>query len=190
MPPSTPATPDPSAPRPAPSVGEVSSRAVDDSGATRRATVARVVPPGELTAQELATWRRITTEDPLLDRPFFAPEYTDILARHRNGVEVAVLADGDETVGFLPFRRNGASARSKRGGAAPIGGRLDDFQGPILPATFSLDLRDALPACSLGHLRLDHRLERCPSDAHGATSEVFESYSLPTITRPEPDRVG
>lgn len=45
-------------------------------------------------------------ESPEYANPFLSPEFAIGVGRHRGGARVAVLREGGEPVGFLPFERN------------------------------------------------------------------------------------
>ena len=65
-------------------------------------------------------------------------------------VEVAVLEDAGEPVGFLPFHR------SRCGAAYPIGLQISGFQGLIAPANFQWQPLECLHTCGLSGWRFDH----------------------------------
>jgi len=112
--------------------------------------------------EELETWRRLQATFPELQRPFFAPEYHQILGEVLPEVEVAVLREGDDVVGFFPFQRgNGGVAR-------PVGLRLNDFQGLIAPPGLELDFTAVLRESGLAGWRFDHLVanQQCLAPFH------------------------
>ncbi len=71
-------------------------------------------------------WERLHLTGMDLDSPFFHPRFTQAVAAVRDDVEVVLVQEGQETVGFFPFQRcRGNSAQS-------IGGRLSEFHGVII----------------------------------------------------------
>ena len=78
-------------------------------------------------------WSQIQRDNEELASPYFRPEFTQAVASVRGDVEVAVLEDHGEIVGFFPYQRG-------RGGVArPVGGRLSDFQGVVARKGVALD---------------------------------------------------
>jgi CelD/BcsL family acetyltransferase involved in cellulose biosynthesis len=86
----------------------------------------------------------------VLQSPFFDVAYVRALARHRDDVEVLVLERSGRPFGFLPYHLDQA------GVARPLGGRLSDFQGPILPPGSGIDLKPLLQAVGLTAWYFNH----------------------------------
>lgn len=84
-----------------------------------------VIHPGELGESEVARWRRMQRDTPQLDNPFMSPEFTMAVGRVRRDARVAVVTDGDEIVGFLPFEKH------PQGVGKPIAGWLSQCQGLV-----------------------------------------------------------
>ena len=95
--------------------------------------------PRELTDM----WSRIQRENGELDSPFFRPEFALAVASTRRDVEVAVLEESGDIVGFWPFQR-GAWNIGK-----PVGGPLSDFHGLVVRPGFNCNVVDMLRACRL-----------------------------------------
>jgi CelD/BcsL family acetyltransferase involved in cellulose biosynthesis len=85
----------------------------------------RAIPARELTPQHLDAWSALQQADPDLDSPLFRPEFTLGASALCDRVEVAIIEEAGEPVGFFPFER----ARGDVG--IPVGGRLNDFHGAI-----------------------------------------------------------
>jgi len=123
--------------------------------------VSRILRPSELTDEDLERWRGLQSAHPELDRPFFAPEWLNILEGASHQVEVAVLADDDGDRGFFPFHRSGAVLR------AP-GMRLCDFQGWIGAPDLAVVPESLLRSVGARVWRFDHLLARQAAAArHG-----------------------
>jgi CelD/BcsL family acetyltransferase involved in cellulose biosynthesis len=104
----------------------------------------------ELTAPELTAWDRLQRASAAYSSPFFRPEWVRAVATVRDNVEIAVLEERGEVVGFFPFQRHfGCVAR-------PVGGPLCDFQGPILSPDTAFSPVDLLRYCDLRTWEFDH----------------------------------
>lgn len=88
--------------------------------------------PNTLGDHEVSCWSQWQAADRALSSPLFRPELVQAVARHRPGVEVAVIRQGEETVGFFPYHRQGRVAE-------PFAGTLTDLQGLIRKPGTSLD---------------------------------------------------
>ena len=131
-------------------------------------------PIEELTADQLATWSRLQSDSPMLDSPYFRPEFARAFATVQSGVEVAIL-DDRTTVGFWPFQR------FARGVAGPIGGRMSDFHGVICRDDLAWSPVDLLRACALTVWDFDHLL---------AAQQPFRAFQRKTAPSPYMDFSG
>ena len=110
----------------------------------------RIVAPGELDADLVAQWQRFRTADPVYRSPFYAPQFTQAVGRVRADARIAVLERGGDVVGFLPFHQ-------RPGGVGkPIGGHLNDYQGPILAPGLDLSSAALLQAARLSAYDYNH----------------------------------
>src|SRR5262249_60202139 len=94
----------------APATSAICEGDADDRGPTagagvseRRPTRVTVVRAAELTSQHVDAWSRIQRGNPVLDSPFFRPEFVQQVARFRSDVEVAVLECDGQAIGFFAF---------------------------------------------------------------------------------------
>lgn len=87
---------------------------------------ATIVRPDELGPTEVDRWAALQAADPALGNPFLRPEVAVAVGRYRDDTRVAVLEDGPNVVGFLPFHRGRAGV----GQALGLG--LTDTQGVVL----------------------------------------------------------
>ncbi|WP_338468423.1 GNAT family N-acetyltransferase [Novosphingobium sp. ZN18A2] len=87
---------------------------------------ARVVAPGDLDDGLIAVWNSFCDAGPLYQSPFYRPQFTLAVAGSRPDARVAVLERGGRIAGFLPYHLVGRRV------ARPIGGQINDYQGPIL----------------------------------------------------------
>ena len=74
-----------------------------------------VVPGDRLTPKHVEVWSRLQREDAAVASPYFRPEFTQAVACVRNDVEVAVMEEDGEPVGFFPYQRRGRNV------ATPVG---------------------------------------------------------------------
>lgn len=107
-------------------------------------------PATELTTEHYNRWCDLLLTRPDLDSPFFHPELTRRTAAIRDDIEIAVLSEADEPVGFFPF------LRGSRGIAQSIPGRLSEYHGMICDAdlVWSPDL--LIKKCDLNAWYFDH----------------------------------
>ena len=102
-----------------------------------------VVSAVQLSEPLLLAWLDIQGADPELDSPYFCPEFTQAVAAVRDDVEVAVLEEHGEIVGFFPYQR------SRGGVGRPVGGRLSDFQGVVIRPGVGWNPVQLLKGCRL-----------------------------------------
>ncbi|MFO0901898.1 MAG: GNAT family N-acetyltransferase [Pirellulales bacterium] len=101
-----------------------------------------VVNGRELDATSIQTWEALRQRNAQLRSPFFACEYTRIMAAERSDVEVGVLLRDGREVGYFPYQRSGSSA-------VPVGESLTDFQGFIVDADEPISPPEYLRGCRL-----------------------------------------
>lgn len=106
--------------------------------------------PDELGETEIALWRAWQKADARLANPFLAPEFATALSHHNDTVRVAVLEEGQRTVGFLAYEHHpGGVGRSLAYGLA-------DCQALIGPAELTWDPNELLARCRLAVFEFDH----------------------------------
>ncbi len=107
---------------------------------------------GDLTDVEWFTWQDLHDQatTPPLESPFFHPEFTRVVHAARGDVEVAVLEEGGEPVGFFPFQRGPG------GVAQAVCGRLSEFHGVLGRPGLSWDAVELLRTCRLTAWYFDH----------------------------------
>ncbi|MBI2480775.1 MAG: GNAT family N-acetyltransferase [Planctomycetia bacterium] len=121
----------------------------------------KLTTPAQLSKEEFAAWASFQELSPEFDSPYFRPEFARAVAAVRRGVEVAVLLEENQTIGFLPFQRVGTH------GAKPVGGRLSDYQAVIGRPGLTFDAKELIRSCGLTVFDFDHML---------ATQKSFEPY--------------
>jgi CelD/BcsL family acetyltransferase involved in cellulose biosynthesis len=128
-----------------------------------------VVRPAELGPAEIARWRSFQDGTPLLANPFLGPDFALAVGRHRPGARVAVLSDGQDITGFLPFERRGL------GLGTPIAAGLTDLQGLVHAPGADWDPRALLKACGVSAWQFDHLV---------AGQKPFERYTQAEAASP------
>jgi CelD/BcsL family acetyltransferase involved in cellulose biosynthesis len=100
----------------------------------------------ELTPSLCTAWTEIQDACSQPESPHFDPQLILHTAAVRPGIEVAVLRQGSELVGFLPYCRVGNCGE-------PPAGTLSDLQGLVIRDDVAVDPQQLLHACRLSQLR-------------------------------------
>ncbi len=122
-------------------------------------SVVASIEPG---TEEWSIWRRIQSGEPALASPYFRPEFTAAVAAVRSDVQIGMLRQGANLVGFFPFQRN------KLHMGRPVGGPLSDYHGLICPRNVQCLPEELLCGCGLVTWDFDHLLagQTCFSPHH------------------------
>ncbi|MCT7356197.1 GNAT family N-acetyltransferase [Streptomyces sp. 15-116A] len=110
----------------------------------------RVLRPEDLGEGERERWRELRAAADVPRNPFMEPEFTTAVGRVRPQARVAVLYDGLEPAGFLPFERGAL------GQGLAIGLGVSDCQGAILRPGLAWDTAELLRACSVSSFAFDN----------------------------------
>ncbi|GAB2877108.1 GNAT family N-acetyltransferase [Streptomyces deserti] len=110
----------------------------------------RVLRPEELGEGERERWRELRAGSQAPRNPFMEPEFTDAVGRVRPQARVAVLYEGLEPVGFLPYERG------PLGQGRAIGLGVSDSQGAVLRPGLRVDTGALLRACSVSSYAFDN----------------------------------
>ncbi len=116
---------------------------------------AEVKRPSALDAMERETWRQFMAVTPHLQRAFFTHAFALACERAHHRAYVAVLRQGPDIVGFLPFQFAGPW-QQRVGLAERIGGALSDHAGIVAKPSFDIDPPNLLRLCRLSILFMDH----------------------------------
>jgi CelD/BcsL family acetyltransferase involved in cellulose biosynthesis len=132
--------------------------------------------PHELGPVEIARWRELQRADPRLAGPFLCPEFALVLGRHRRDVRIAVLEDGPQIVGFLPYHRKAL------GVGRALGYGLANGQGLVHARDLDWRLGEVLAKCGLAVLEFDellgHQLEAFRPRQATAAAAPFVDLSV------------
>lgn len=109
-----------------------------------------VLRPEDLGEGERQRWRELRAAAEVPRNPFMEPEFTAAVGLVRPGARVAVLYEGTEPAGFLPFERG------PLGQGRAIGLGVSDCQGAILRPGLVQDTAELLRACSLSAFAFDN----------------------------------
>ncbi|MEU3792844.1 GNAT family N-acetyltransferase [Streptomyces fructofermentans] len=109
--------------------------------------------PEELDEALRRAWHRLMDESPDYANPFLAPEFAAGVGTCRGGARVAVLREGGEPVGFLPYEHNSL------GVGRAIGLGLSDCQALVHRSGVTWDPQELLRACGLSVFEFDHLVE-------------------------------
>lgn len=136
---------------------------------------------GEVTDAEWSLWLDIGQRTGVYESPYFRPEFTRAVAAVRGDVEIAVVAQAGQTVGFFPFQRG------KLNLGKPVGGKLSDYHGPLVRQGVRLDPQALLATCKLASWDFDHFVCAAPAfdpfvnvrdkSPQMDLSEGFEAYA-------------
>ncbi|MCG8448578.1 MAG: hypothetical protein MI725_03235, partial [Pirellulales bacterium] len=126
----------------------------------------------ELSEAQCQRWRAIQQSRPELDSPFFAPDFSALVAEELPDLQVAVLSTDGQTVGFFPHHR------SELGLGKPVGMLLNDFQGIVCTEPGGWDTRQLLSACRLKSWRFNHLI----ASQHRLASSPLQTDASPYIS--------
>jgi CelD/BcsL family acetyltransferase involved in cellulose biosynthesis len=109
-----------------------------------------VLKANQLSDAQWNGWAALQASVAAYGSPYFDPRFTRAVAAERDDVEVAIISEGGEDVGFFPFQR-GPGRNGK-----PVSGRLSDFHGVISRPGTRIELETLLRACGLKGIAFDH----------------------------------
>ncbi|KOX01523.1 cellulose biosynthesis protein CelD [Streptomyces sp. NRRL B-1140] len=110
----------------------------------------RVAGPGELGEGERERWRALRAASEAPRNPFMEPEFTEAVGLFRPGARIAVVYEGREPAGFLPYERG------PLGQGRAIGLGVSDAQGAILRPGLDVETGELLKACSVSSFAFDN----------------------------------
>lgn len=96
----------------------------------------------DLTADDIAAWTRLRAADPMLESPYYHPDYHGCVNRHQGGGRVTVARRDGTIVALLPWQ-GGSFAR-------PSGAPLSDYQSLISAADADIDIATLLSGQAVG----------------------------------------
>jgi CelD/BcsL family acetyltransferase involved in cellulose biosynthesis len=119
-----------------------------------------VVRPSALRPSDVAAWLACQAGDPAFASPFLSPHWALMVeqaqAGLRGSVQVAVLREGLEPVGFFPTRVLGSTAM-------PVGAPMCDYQALVARAGVRIDAKRLVEALGVKRLDFSHMLAEQPT---------------------------
>lgn len=112
-------------------------------------TTYRTLKSNDVTDELWAAWSGIQHSDVEYDSPFLSPEFTRTVGTVRSDVEVTVIENAGQPVGFFPFQRNGKTVQ-------PVSGRLSECHGAIVRPDADWSAKDLLKSAGIGAWHFDH----------------------------------
>jgi CelD/BcsL family acetyltransferase involved in cellulose biosynthesis len=131
-------------------------------------TTVRIVRFDKLTGRELDYWSALRAANPLLDSPYFDPEFARAVHESGRDVQVVVRDNRGEVDVLLPCHRDRSLLR-------PVGWPGADFQGPVLAPDTSFSPLAVLKDGVRGYA-FDHLLEPCPAFEPWVESRMVSPY--------------
>lgn len=125
----------------------------------------RLAKPTELSAADWQLWSDLQKQNPLLESPYFRPEFTQAVAAVRDDVEIGLLQSGGQTAGFFPFQRGSLNI------GKPVGGKLSDYHGLIAAADAPFTPAELIGGCRLAGWDFDHLVAQPAFDPFVAVRE-------------------
>lgn len=122
-----------------------------------------VIKPADLTPDLVENWKALCRASEIYRSPFFWPQFTHAVAQVRSDTRIAIYEQNGEVVGILPFHL-------ARGGAGkPVGGQLNDYQGPILAPRTKIEPHELLECAGLASYDYNHLPTTIAGLSRGAT---------------------
>lgn len=124
----------------------------------------RSIHAGDLTPDLIELWKMFCRGSALYHSPFYWPQFTHAVASVRSDVRIAIFEQHGDVAGFLPFHL------TRSGVGKPIGGQLNDYQGPILAPGVRIDPQVFLQAAGISSYDYNHlpaSFEELTADACG-----------------------
>lgn len=122
-----------------------------------------VCRPAELGPRQVEEWNSFHLDHMPVVSPFFSYDYVRAVGEVRADVEVGVVEEGGETVGFFPFQRGWGNI------GWPVGLRLCDLEGIVARSGQILDPVETVRRCRLRSFYFRHFL---------AAPTAFEASSV------------
>ena len=119
---------------------------------------ADVIRPDELSAAERVLWSEFAAAGPHCDSPFMSLRYVLTAGAIAPEAKIAVVRQGGETVGFLPFQRRGGMLQ-------PLGAPLTDYHGLITRPGVTVELAHVVKAARGQSYRFSGLLGGAPARA-------------------------
>jgi CelD/BcsL family acetyltransferase involved in cellulose biosynthesis len=140
-------------------------------GMTREASRGATVVPRPFAAighDTIDRWMEVLSGPGVLESPFYHPTYAEAAADVGREVEVGVIEQAGEPVGFVPYER------SRFDVGASVGRRLCDLAGALVRPDVEWDPADLTKSARLRVLRLRH-VPSAPQGPHASLSDFVDA---------------
>lgn len=104
----------------------------------------------DLSDTEISQWRSWAYQDGQLVSPYLLPDFARAVDQVRSDVRVAVIAEGDETVGYFAFHA------PRHFALRPVGAPMSDYQGIIARPGVSICPDEFLTRLGAGFMAYDN----------------------------------
>ena len=104
----------------------------------------------DMSDELIELWKSYCRAQAAYQSPFYWPQFTSAVAKIRDDVRIALFERKGEVVGFLPFHLTNSGA------GKPIGGELNDYQGPILAPRVQMSPAELLQAACITSYDYNH----------------------------------
>jgi CelD/BcsL family acetyltransferase involved in cellulose biosynthesis len=132
-----------------------------------------LIQPAELRGAEFLAWHDMQRGTRSLMNPFLSPEFAMGVGKFRPGSRIAVLSEGPEILGFLPFERRGF------GVGMPIGAGLSNCQGLVHVPALDWDARAVLRGCQVSAWQFDNLVQgQAPFERYAAAQVAAGAIDL------------
>lgn len=105
----------------------------------------------ELDPRHWDEWTAMRAANAALYSPYFHPDYTRAVSRLSGDAYIAIIKQGGEAIGFLPFQQ-----RQRSGQARPIGAPMTDYHGIVSAAPLNISTTDILSEADIGAIHMPH----------------------------------
>lgn len=133
------------------------------------------IPARRLTSEQVARWSALIPLGGDWASPFFRPEYTLAVAAVRESIDVCVIRQERNIVGFFPFERVDRTV------GRPVGGSMSNFQGVVAAPGAQWDVEGIARATKLTTLKFHHQVQNQPQ---------FDAYITQRAPSPIVDLAG
>lgn len=132
-----------------------------------------VIHPSELGPAEIASWHGMQQSTPSLDHPFLSPEFAIAVGHFRRKSQVAILRDGQRTIGYFPFEKR------RLGVGVPVSGWLSACQGVVHAPGAQWDARELVRGCGLAAWHFDNVItDQAPFDPYHSAIDPAPAIDL------------
>jgi len=132
-----------------------------------------LIHPADLGSAEIRAWHAMQHGTRSQMNPFLCPEFTIGVGKLRSCLRLAVLTEGADILGFLPFERRGF------GVGVPVGAGLSNCQGLVHVPGLDWEARAVLRGCKLSAWQFDNLAQgQAPFEPYAAAQVTVGAINL------------